>query len=823
MVTLPNNATDKVCERGTKELRDYYKTGDFSKIGLDDKEITCKEKDKDYMKALKKIVKKYVSGGDNKRNLEENNEGEIPANQPTANSNSDKKEEEEDGEITESIIEYGKHILPLIIFLVIGILCIPGWLICCFCCCCNCCCCCCCTKPGCKIPCFIFTYIFYALAVVVCVYGLSQSNQIFEGMADTECSFLRFVDELLDGETKETLPKWAGIEGIIDMLDRIKAKLENLKGTRINTIKTHINDLLDNSDTASDKNIFLNKIKNADEDFKTSGNYYPNYYKTFSLPDKCPGAEYLLDLIVLFGKYDPATDKGTPEESVVGGWVIEFQEVSKVAEDKLRDTRDDFTDILDTNFNDITKIFDDSKKIVTDFKSNFQGIQDEAAQSIIDYSEIIDEYGKLGFKLVFTVLGLMNIALAIFVFFICFFSGKMCTNCCCCRCIFKFATHLLWNVLALLMIITFIIGFLFTFIGQVGSDVMSLLSYVVSEDNFGEGKENLLIDQLEEAKDYLFTCVNGNGDIMSKLGVDLDSSLESFDQIKEAENLLNSYISQFDDIKSHKMVYNEAINYLTDITEDLETENDFGFILQNADNLLQDGSCNFPPAYLKFKEILTKINDDTTTKGKDEKWENSCTENSNCDSHFSCYRPITCLPHQREWLYTTTNTDYSSYSEDLKYNVKIVKEIKDSIDFAKGDTAGSYKKVLDDLAGLYDKYLDSYKGVLVEVKGVIKELTDIIKKYTGENGGVFSFVNCKFIGKNLKVILKYLGNALGTKVYTVGVCLFIVGCALALSISSTILLIVVINASIDKNKLELNQNQIPEYKLNNGGRVIQYQ
>jgi len=58
------------------------------------------------------------------------------------------------------------------------------------------------------------------------------------------------------------------------------------------------------------------------------------------------------------------------------------------------------------------------------------------------------------------------------------------------------------------------------------------------------------------------------------------------------------------------------------------------------------------------------------------------------------------------------------------------------------------------------------------------------------------------------------------KVYIVGICLFIVGCTLALSISSTILLILVINVSIDQNKRE--ENQILEYKLNSGGRIIQY-
>ena len=49
-------------------------------------------------------------------------------------------------------------------------------------------------------------------------------------MADTECSILRFFDEVLEGESKESLPKWAGFEGIKDILNKILGKIGTLKG-----------------------------------------------------------------------------------------------------------------------------------------------------------------------------------------------------------------------------------------------------------------------------------------------------------------------------------------------------------------------------------------------------------------------------------------------------------------------------------------------------------------------------------------------------------------------------------------------------------------
>ena len=155
-----NPKTEEVCSRASDDLNDYYKTGDLSKIDIDDYEIECEDKDKSYMKNLIEIVKglandKTTSTGDG------NSDGTRLRN--LASIDKDK------------LIDYLMRTLPFLIFLVFGILAIFGWIICGICCCCDCCCCCCCKKESCKVPCFIFTYVFYALVVAVCVYGLTQS------------------------------------------------------------------------------------------------------------------------------------------------------------------------------------------------------------------------------------------------------------------------------------------------------------------------------------------------------------------------------------------------------------------------------------------------------------------------------------------------------------------------------------------------------------------------------------------------------------------------------------------------------------------------
>ena len=55
-----NSNTEEVCSRADDDLNDYYKTGDLSKIDLDNDPIKCEDKDKSYMKALIDIVREMA-------------------------------------------------------------------------------------------------------------------------------------------------------------------------------------------------------------------------------------------------------------------------------------------------------------------------------------------------------------------------------------------------------------------------------------------------------------------------------------------------------------------------------------------------------------------------------------------------------------------------------------------------------------------------------------------------------------------------------------------------------------------------------------------
>ena len=139
---------EKVCNKGSDELKDYYSTGALDKLGISNATFSQKEDENpEYINALIDVIKGFTG-------------------------------DESDNDILDNGKTYGMHMLGIGIFLAIGILSIPGWFVCCSCCCCNCCCCCCCKKPNCKLPFFIVTTVLYLLVIGICVFGLIKSNSI---------------------------------------------------------------------------------------------------------------------------------------------------------------------------------------------------------------------------------------------------------------------------------------------------------------------------------------------------------------------------------------------------------------------------------------------------------------------------------------------------------------------------------------------------------------------------------------------------------------------------------------------------------------------
>ena len=797
----------EICARGSDDLKEYYQKGDPKIIDIDPhKSIECEEKDETYMKALINIVRTIADDTEEDSDADTHS-GSAPAPDDGSGDGTGgdgtgghRRNLRNLGGVSDidqqDLTDYAMRFLPMAVFLVFGILSIFGWIFCCICCCCDCCCCCCLKKTSCKVPCFIFTYVFYGLVVAISIYGLVQSNKIFVGLADTECSVLKFFEQVLHGEMKQDLPRWAGIEEIKTILSGISGSISSLGHDTYASLHGEYGTLY------TLRTNFIDQMHTIHEKFiNDDGTFKEPYIKTYSQPNDILSGKYVYDIVYNFGKYE--NNEYTPN-SFLYLWDREFSTIDNEAYGYIQTADGDFQDILDQNLGPIQTKLSDGQNKLDDLTGPFTDANDEIGKIFSNSSESIDKYGKMSVKILFGGLMAMNVSLAALMLLICMFSGKSCTSCCCCRCLFKFCTHILWNILALLMILTFIIGSIIAFVGRLGGDTMGLISYIISIDNFNSSN-SLIIHRLNKASDYIYTCIHGNGNIAEQLG--LGNSLNSFTSINNLENNIINARDSF-----------------TNIINTLGTYNLIKDLLEMQESYTQTISM-YPKEYLEpnnekiiitYNYTLDKINNILKNKNQKDKWSNySVTSPSTCvnDPQGSFYHPSKCKPY--------LNNDYyqqSGYEEYDKY-AKIISDLDGFVNYAKemsnnGDPtkADSVAFVLDFLYDKYHNYLTEYIRILNLFLGSIQSITQIISPFIG-NGEAFSFLNGKFIGINLRIILKYFKHSLGGDFFTVGICLCVVGLSLILSISSTIILIVIINIGL---KEAIEQNKM----LNNPGIAV---
>ena len=788
-----NSNTDEVCSRGSDDLIEYYRTGDLSLIDLDEDPIECDDKDADYMKALRGLMRNLVGGDD-----DDDNGGRLR--------NLDEGDSDKD-----NIMQYLNRILPMVVFLVIGVLSIFGWIACCIFNCCDCCCCCCCKKKSCKIPWFIFTYVFYALVVAVCIYGLSESNKIFKGLANTECSLLKFLDQILDGEIKQELPRWAGITGINNILSGLSTQINNMGRDTYTELTNKI------SSTTTKKDSFSTLINNIGNEFFDASD--PTRYKADYLSPNFDGypqilknptnqdvkGQYVYYLVKNFGKFE--NDKFT-NGSILYNWNQEYSFIASQADGYMITAQSSFREVLDDNLGPITQELQKAQDTLNDLREPFDDVNSKIGDNVADYADKIDKYGKMAVQIVFSVLMVMNIALAVFMTLIGIFSIKACADCCFCRCIFKSCVHILWNILALMMVLAFLVGSILSLVGRVGEDVMSLASFIFSADNFNSNNPLFLDEMGDDGKRYLRRCILGDGKIAEELNI--SDQIASFNNVTSIERNISDVLNQFSGIMFSCFVYNTTKNLLK---SEADLSNNFYLISTNTDEQHPVFPINFDEALDSLNKKLNDVYDSNKDTWSREGTTQTCPTSG--PSGKENLTPLNCNP---ETVYSSvTYDDIKKYSAIIHESLNLVKKANDKN--LNTDGHRSLINVLDYLKDHYIDYLSGYTSVLGFLQTQIGKITSVVRDYTTE-GDTFSFLNGQFIKRNLKILLKYLKFSLGKDLYTVGICLVIVGFSLILSISSTILLIVIINLDINQNMNPDNNPPIQGDVMTPGGNMV---
>ena len=401
---------------------------------------------------------------------------------------------------------------------------------------------------------------------------------------------------------------------------------------------------------------------------------------------------------------------------------------------------------------------------------------------------------------------IMNVALGVFVVFIALCSMNSCKDCCFCRCIFKFCTHLLWNILALMMILAFFVGSILSLVGRIGGDAMELVSYTLSEENLNNDRDPFLIGQAEDVKKYLKICLHGNGSLESEF--DLGDSLQRIEDIDDVLNGLDNVTQQFNHLKSNLPSFRTLEEQIKDRKE-------------YRTDQIRLASVDDSSIPISLQSALESLNNAINPHSeKKERWGINGDTSKTCDSNTDTlpegeltFHPKYCKPIDRDWVSSSGDPNIIEYAKIVSTIVNFVNNLDNNND--------PFIKKKNELKTAYDNYLNSYIDMLHFLNTTISSLIGEIKSIAGD-GQIFSFVNGKFIGTNIKIILKYLKYSLGQDLYTVGLCLDIVGLSLILSISSTILLIAIINTLLKNMQQQTPPDGVIPYQ-NNAPRQISVQ
>lgn len=773
--------SNKVCKKADKDLQDYY-GGDDSKISLDKKDDDS-EKRPAYIQALIDLIEHFADkifggseeGGEN--GAGDGGSGDPGSRRRISEDGKGEGKSEVDKEVTENALKYGMHLLPILGFIVIAILSIPGWIICCGCCFCNCCCCCCCKKPCCRFPFFIIVMAFDLIVVICCLYGLIQSNKVFVGIANFECATLKFVDEVTDGQTNG---KWNGIDKNYEFLTNISKTVENFNPS------DNLQTKLDNTNTA---------LTGLDNQISDSGvKEEESLFKTIQRWDKNENVEIMLLPVKSFG-----SGQETSGKTICGELKSYYSEIATKTQEQAQSAKKNLGTV-DTKKEDIQKYMEKANKALEDINGPVNDVKNMISSFINPaIADTIDGTGKTVFKAIFSVLTVFDVAIAALVIIYFLFGTTLCLKRRCCRCLNKCFIHCLWNILALLMIFTFLIGSIFTVIGMVGKDLVSVISYIIGPENIARGENALLIGRFAN---YIDRCLYGDGNLAAELNLTMGDGVGSFEELNDASKQLDEMNKEFEKIEN----INTFSVYENMLTEYKEYN---GVIFCEKSKTLEE--CMNGESTYSLDLLMETFNQGQGhyTIVKDS---SLCTDISNCifiknDASASAGTNIDDI---------TPDSD-SNLNEPTKKQLKIIKKMKECIP-SHLDTMNTK---ISGVKTAYTNLMTEEKTMIPFMQEQVGNITILFNDFVGKDADIWSFINCKFIGNNIDLILKYLKEALGKYVYSVGIMLLLSGCSIGVSICFTIFEVILINKAVDE-KLEENKAEEEVAENSEEGRVVQY-
>ena len=641
---------------------------------------------------------------------------------------------------------YGMSALKWIIFIGCAILMILGWIVCIICMCCNCCCCtCCCKKKICNIIIFLLCAGCFATVFVLSTHSFVAVKNAMEGMNGASCSLLQFIHEIIDGQSdKSQTPYWIGIDGINKVLNDVSQGIDNTITNNADDFFYHKNQY-DSYISSSD-----NYIRSGDGTDKEGGELIG-----INIPDDSVGKIYP-ECVFNWGST-------TTSNSYLYLVNEEYNEVKERTSELVSQMDSNFREITNCEYiggeakcqdSQVKGIIDDSKNSVNDMQEPINDLKSQVTDPLIDYQNLINDYGKKYCRLVFLVLsGFCAIIVGLLLFFkICNCIGKM----------IKLIIHILWNILALFTIVCFLIGGIIGLVGKVGKDLVDVMAFVTSSDNLNSENPVLINKIGSDVSNYLTTCLAGDGDLATALKLrEQANSINELNELKQQFEELKEYFKNFPHSKTPHEYENNFLkeyysnNFFTD-----STRGNFYNISEKLKLINEETVGNDPATCANIIDEKWSYQEES---GYSEIEENSVKASNNSHKLINIYKIKDDSIYKAR--YDPNDNNFCNGPEAQQITNKIAPIFEKINDFfTSGKLIGPHTDIKSSMDGIYSETNEVIDSAL----DIITQITDSLNRYVGESGSVWELLNCKFMGLDLNILLRNLDTGLGDKFLKMG-------------------------------------------------------
>ena len=730
---LDSPSVQKVCDRSSKEVKEFFESGGHS---LQDKEYEDNEEH------IQKLIDLIEGKGDK----------------------------------DEATQKYLEHLSVTLFFIAFGIVSIIIWPVCI--------CCTCCRFCNYFVRCFFYccplkfkktltkilfftTIGAYALGTGFALYGTIKSYSIFDSLDNASCSIFKMIIETVNGQETNNRPKWSGINGVNQILinlgnavtDSMTNYKEAFKRAKEN-MDTQISDWETNLESVYD-NIISNKFDITGPSIKSSTN-------TITAKDY---SDIIPDYVYNLGPYikSKTTFYQLNEEYklLTQGIFFLLNRVYNIVDESLTDK---VSGKLKNTTNEISSLGENFDKLTEDIADPWMNIQDK-----------IIEIGEKLSKAIFTINFIFSAIIITLLFFHYFEFLKALF------CLFKIFYYISWNLLFLFSIIIFILSGLIGIIGIFGRDCASVGHYIFSDNNLKSETPRILKNG--KSSEYLNVCINGNGDLKTAFG--FDDSMDKLDELYNYGDDIRQFQSNISTKTTSLVISAFQINeystkYLNHKYVDLSgNDQNFDSFLEEMNKYIsKSGSTSYQSTSSPiYDDIFSKLK---VANGYTYLSPSNTAATSNEKKLLYLYDNWTPLILEQRY----ENIDTNGLGGYGKVNTG-VSSIKTILDDLKEKNSNIYTIVSTQLTTLNTKYssiMNIVINTLIAAAKAIDPLSKAIQDFLGqENNSIYSLMNCAFIGYDVKFLLKQLHDGLGKSFYTFASCMICMAVFLTLGLYCTVL------------------------------------